>query len=237
MAHRLHKRPVQPRCTTTQHIEQPDLVTAIPQTSNHGAPDARADPCGFPALREHRRIRRRSLSGVCTRRHSVRFLAARTRNREGSRHREPPAAAGLDTCAGPASGLSYHSGSQYIARPGVNTNPQCSMVCETKMRPVGPATIERSISSRPRQQQSTRLRGEALPHGIVAGQPTQHVICRPNAARGLVRAGHVALARYRNSPQGSPCGDPARGALRQRARSFLTRAVIANRCRTGDCGQ
>ena len=201
--------------TTVQHIEQPDVVIAIPQTSrSRRTSDAHADSVRLPLPCETiAAFFVAAISGVCTRRHKVGFLAACARNREGSRHREPPAAAGLDTCAGPASGLSYHSGSQYIARPGVNTNPQCSMVCETKMRPVGPATIERSISSRPRQQQGTRLRGEALPHGIVAGQPTQHVICRPNAARGLVRAGHVALARYRNSPQGSPCGDPARGAL------------------------
>jgi hypothetical protein len=135
------------------------------------------------------------------------------RNREVSRYREPPATAGRDNCVDPVSGQSCHSGSHYIARPGVNTNPQCSRVWETKMRPIGPATIERAMSPQPRQQQSTRLRGEALPHGIVAGQPTQHVICRPNAARGLVRAGLVASARYRDSPQGRPCGDPARGAL------------------------
>ncbi len=84
--------------------------------------------------------------------------AACARNRERSRHREPPATEASDTCVRPASGLSCHSGSQYISRLGVNTNRQCSMVCEIQMAPVGPATIERAISPRPRPQQVTTTR-------------------------------------------------------------------------------
>ena len=186
MAHRLRNVLYNHALQTTQHIEQPDLVTAIPQTSNHGAPDARADPCGFPALREHRRIRCRAASPAFALANTVSGFSRHARaivkahDIESRLRQRGLILALVPLLACPPFRITIHRASWCEYKSAMFNG------LRDQDAPVGPATIERSISSRPRQQQSTRLRGEALPHGIVAGQPTQHVICRPNAARGLV---------------------------------------------------